>query len=99
LNSIEALARQCAAQSMEAPVKIAPSRTARVAAATAILDRAFGGHPKPSLRERTKRLLLCFRPASDRGAVRRNAINKAQAELAADGTDQTLARSGAAMPA
>jgi hypothetical protein len=42
LNSIEALARQCAAQSMEAPVKIAPSRTARVAAATAILDRAFG---------------------------------------------------------
>jgi hypothetical protein len=45
LIEIEQLARQCAPQAMEAPVKIATtgkSDSARVAASIAILDRAFG---------------------------------------------------------
>jgi hypothetical protein len=48
---IEALARQYAPQAMEALVKIATtgkSDSARVAAATAILDRAFG-RPRQTL--------------------------------------------------
>jgi len=56
INEIEALARQYAPQAIEALVKIATSGqsdSARVAAATAILDRAFG-RPSQALHARSE---------------------------------------------
>jgi hypothetical protein len=53
---IEAMARQYAPQAMEALIKIATSGksdSARVAAATAILDRAFG-RPRQTLQDQSE---------------------------------------------